>query len=258
MKGLYVDFWRNPGLHSKEEMQALNSYCIDNGISDVYVFYKKDKFTNKIMYFLENQEPPFYYLEEAKTYLTQNLHLWLSILLLFRKKNAIEIDPNLATMEFNNKVYLDPVDEYTRDYIVDYINSFDYDNIHLDRLWYPMMSDVGQGSRQDKINALTDIVSRVRQANPDKHITVPILTHELFDFGVLPYGLNDWKSWLENGYINKVVPIILGATSKNLDMYLEESRKHTDTVAIYTSNQEALDKANDMNIILFSYGTADI
>jgi len=258
--GLYVDFWRSPGLHSEQEMVALNDYCSEKGITDVYIHYKKDKWTNKIMYFLEHSNPPFYYLNEAKMHLSPRLHLWLPILLLFRKKNAIPIDESLKTMEFNNQIYLDPVDEYTRDYIVNYINSFDFDRLHLDRLWYPMMSDIGTGTRDQKVEALTDIVRRVKQAHPEKYISVALSTYELFGFPPTTFGLNDWRSWLVNQYIDKVSFNVLGAQGRAFDLYCEKATGITDTISLFEDNIESISKAinNNMNIILFSYGTANI
>lgn len=258
--GLYVDFWRSPGLHSAEEMIALNNYCVEKGITDVYIHYKKDKWTSRIMYFLEHSDPPFNYLNEVKTYLTPRLHLWLPILLLFRKKNAIAIDESLKTMEFNNQIYLDPVDEYTRDYIVNYINSFNFDRLHLDRLWYPMMSDIGMGTRDQKIEALTDIVRRVRQANPVKYISIAISTYELFSFQSTTFGLNDWRSWVRDQYIDKVTVNVLGAQGRAFDLYCEKAVEITDTISLYEDSIESIEKAknNNMNIILFSYGTANI
>jgi hypothetical protein len=248
-KYLYCDFWRE-GLHSVTEIQLLKEYCIKNDITDLFVQYKKDKATVKRLYNMEQSK--FDYLSVAKSVLPK-IHIWLPILLLYREKHEIEVAQDLPKIKSNGRVYIDPIPKESRKYIIDYVNGFlkDHDSIHLDRFWYPL-NGAGNGTPEEKREALTDIILNIRKDNPTKYISIYVLPAGE-KFGNNFDGYNDYKLWLKEGFIDKVW--IKALEDENMfDELLQEAKSFTDCVIININQQHRLTKCDGMNIGLYSYG----
>lgn len=192
MRALYVDTWRE-GTHTLSELQALKQFCVGNQITDVFVQFKVDRATVKRHYLANLAGKDL--LTSVKPFFNR-IHVWCSPLLLYRQKNAIEIAKGTSKIQVNDLIYIDPRPEASRLYVIDQLNRIlaKIPRLHLDRFWWPY--GYKYGNAEEKRAALTDIIGRVRLANPTAQISTVAFPDGLD-------GFNDWRSWLSSGYINK-------------------------------------------------------
>lgn len=258
VKGLYCDFWRK-GLRSLSEIEELKSYCDKNNITDLFVQYKKDKSTAyRLRQMKDNHFDYFDEINKIKGDI--RTHLWVSPLVLYRKKHITEVAFDKVKMELVNDndngetlVYLDPILKENRDLIVDYINTLGVktDGIHIDRLWYPVGRNMGLGTKEEKTQSLTDIVVRVRESNPHKHISITAHLYDLYSEkdGKYNFGFNDWQNWLKQKYVDQVYILLLRDNVENNIWNI--AKDMTNAVAVNINNVYR----DDFDVILFSYGT---
>jgi hypothetical protein len=188
IKGIFVPNW---SLRSEKDCDDMLAWCLKYGITDVYYLtgrIDKTILDGRVVDFLG-------YICRNKKSL--KIHAHYSALLLWRKQNYLTpaerplIKDDWLYLNGRNMCYeLDATNKEVQDYLVEQtlklVRENDVDGLYLERFYYHPAA-VGKGTKDDKKNALTKILSEItkecKKAKPK--LTVSVATW-IFDPNLTP------------------------------------------------------------------------
>ena len=194
------------------------------------------------------QYDPLEYMVEETHKRGMKIHAWLNPyrvttsgtdVSVLADKNAAKKHPDWL-ISHNNALYLNPALEEVQDFICDTVEeilvNYDVDGIHLDDYFYPdeypLTNGDGDGPEADQRRE--DINSLIRKV----HETVEMYGDNDVEFGVSPAGIYkntvdfkgsqtyyngyaDTLEWIENGWVDYIVPQIYWETNHSTAPYEE-------------------------------------
>jgi hypothetical protein len=188
IKGLFVPNW---SLHTGKDCDDMLAWCIKYGITDVYYLtgrIDKTILDGRVIDFLD-------YICRNKGSL--KIHAHYSALLLWRKQNWLTPEERPLIKDdwlyFNGRnmcFELDSTNKEVQDYLVEQtlklVTENDVDGLYLERLYYHPVG-IGKGTKDDKKNALTKILSEItKECKKIKPTLIVSVATWIFDPNLIP------------------------------------------------------------------------